>query len=335
MKNLIPFIFVISLFGCSPSTSVEISTSDLTGAYVGKYPCNGCGFSRYVLVLNNNATFILKSLAVADGNSKEVNGKWKFENNEVALSSEEKLPATNFVLKGSHYLNAKNIVLGRFGKANETLVAQALNGADVVGVGQAKNWSFEIMVGKKVVLKHPALDGNLELKYHKPVADYELKTYTWKWAVNGTDIELVITDTECGIGMPAAAVIKVNGAIKEGCVQFINPNFLLQKVWQLKKFRGEELIPQRFDRGPAVLEIDAFSLLGMGHTGCNVWNGGVKLNGNKIIIMPGAMSNRQCGWADFEKDFVKTIGQEFEFIYTGNKLDLLVKGEVIFEFEEL
>ena len=335
MKNILFIALTISLFGCSNSTSVEVSSSDLNGAYVGRYPCNNCDFSKYILVLNKDKTFFLKALPKADVSPKETKGNWVFENGEVVLSSEQDLPATNFALSGSHYLFAKNIVLGRYGNANETVVAHALNGVDVVGMGQAKNWSFEMKVGKTVLLNHPALDGNLELKYHKPLADYEVHTYTWQWTVNGNDIELVVTGEECGTGFPATATIKVNGAVKEGCAQYINPNFLLQKVWQLKKFKGEELIAERFDRGLAILEIDAFSLLGMGHTGCNVWNGGIKLNGNKIIIMPGAMSNRHCGWPDFENDFVKTIGQEFEFNYTETKLELLLKGEVIFEFEAL
>jgi len=335
MKKVFLFLIVISLFSCTENNKNAISTTHLIGAYVGKYPCNGCDYNRYVLVLNKDKSFVLKALAVADASPKEMGGDWKFENNEVVLISDEKLPATNFALNGSNYLSAKNIVLGRFGNTNESIAAQALNGADAVGVGQANNWSFEMTVGKKIKLRHPAFDGNLELKYHKPVGDYELHTYTWQWSVNGSDIELVITATECGTGEPASAIIKVDGALKEGCVNFINPNFLLQKVWQVTTFKGEELIAERYDRGLPIMEIDAFSLLGMGHTGCNVWNGGIKLNGNKIIIMPGAMSNKHCGWQEFENEFVKTIGQEFDFIYTEDKLKLLVKNELIFEFVAL
>ena len=130
-------------------------------------------------------------------------------------------------------------------------------------------------------------------------------------------------------------VLKVDGDARDGCVQYINPNFLLQNIWQLQRYKGEDLIKERFSRGLPILEIDAFNILGMGHTGCNIWSGGIKLNGDKIVIMLGPMSNAQCGWADFERDYVSTIGQQWRIVYLGDKMELWKEGKAVFEFEKL
>jgi hypothetical protein len=51
--------------------------------------------------------------------------------------------------------------------------------------------------------------------------------------------------------------------------------------------------------------------------------------------MPGAMSNLSCGWPEFERDYVSTIGQEFEFEIANNVLHLKKNGEEIFRYERL
>jgi heat shock protein HslJ len=192
-----------------------------------------------------------------------------------------------------------------------------------------------MIFGKGVYLKHPKFGEERVLPYVKPIADYEKHTYTWLWTEEGQEIELVIEDKICDLGMPARMALKVDGELREGCVQYINPNFLLQNIWQLKRYKGEDLVKERYSRGLPIFEVDAFNVVGMGHTGCNIWSGGIKLNGDKIVIMPGPMSNAQCGWAEFERDFVSTIGQQWRIVYNGNKMELWKEGKAVFEFEKL
>ena len=192
-----------------------------------------------------------------------------------------------------------------------------------------------MIFGKGVFLTHPKFGEEIMLPYVKPIADYETHRYTWTWAEEGKEIELIITDKNCDLGMPASMTLKVDGELREGCVQYINPNFLLQNIWQLKRYKEEDLVAERYSRGLPILEIDAFNVVGMGHTGCNIWSGGIKLNGDKIVIMPGAMSNAQCGWAEFERDFVSTIGQQWRIVYADDKMELWKDGKAVFEFEKL
>lgn len=342
MKKFIHLLFIPVLIACGSDTdNSKNSSADMQGVYVGNYNCNGCDIGKWVVNLKEGQSFEINYFERKTKDLvKSASGTYRLENNQISLVSDdlEKPHVFDIVSKNSIKIDlgrGQKSVIGSYEKGNATYIKNALAGADVYGVGKTNNWGFKMIFGKGVYLNHPKFGEEIMLPYIKPIADYEGHTYTWMWVEEGKEIELVITDKNCDLGMPASMTLKVDGDARDGCVQYINPNFLLQNIWQLQRYKGEDLIKERFSRGLPILEIDAFNILGMGHTGCNIWSGGIKLNGDKIVIMLGPMSNAQCGWADFERDYVSTIGQQWRIVYLGDKMELWKEGKAVFEFEKL
>jgi heat shock protein HslJ len=342
MKKFLYLLLLPLVLACgSEAEKAKQHSADVVGVYVGNYNCNGCDIGKWVVNLKDDNTF---KITFFDRKTKDfaksAEGIYATENGQITLTSAdlEKPHVFDIVSKSSIKIDlgrGQKSVIGSFEKGNATYVENALEGVDVYGVGKTNNWGFKMIFGKGVYLKHPKFGEERVLPYVKPIADYEKHTYTWLWTEEGQEIELVIEDKICDLGMPARMALKVDGELREGCVQYINPNFLLQNIWQLKRYKGEDLVKERYSRGLPIFEVDAFNVVGMGHTGCNIWSGGIKLNGDKIVIMPGPMSNAQCGWAEFERDFVSTIGQQWRIVYNGNKMELWKEGKAVFEFEKL
>ncbi len=342
MKKFLYLLLLPLVFACeSEAEKAKLSSADVVGVYGGNFNCNGCDIGKWVVNLKGDNTF---KITYFDRKTKDfvksAEGTHATENGQITLTSADLEKTHVFDIVSKSFLKidlgrGQKSVIGSFEKGNATYVENALEGVDVYGVGKTNNWGFKMIFGKGVYLSHPRFVEEILLPYVKPLADYETHSYTWVWAEDGMEIELIITDKNCNLGMPASMSLKINGELREGCVQYINSNFLLQNIWQLKRYKGEDLVKERYSRGLPILEIDAFNVMGMGHTGCNIWSGGIKLNGDKIVIMPGAMSNAQCGWVEFERDFVSTIGQEWRIVYSENKMELWKEGKAVFEFEKL
>lgn len=342
MKKFLYLLLIPFALACGTDTeNSNKSAADVPGVYSGNYNCNGCNIGKWVVNLKDDQSF---KITYFDKKTKDLvksaEGTYTTDSGQITLASEdlEKPHIFDILSKSSIKIDlgrGQKSVIGSFEKGNTTYVENALQGVDVYGVGKTNNWGFKMIFGKGVYVNHPKFTEELVLPYLKPLADYETHSYTWVWAEEGKEIELIITDESCDLGMPASMTLKVDGELREGCVQYINPNFLLQNIWQLQRFKDEDLVAERYSRGLPILEIDAFNIVGMGHTGCNIWSGGIKLNGDKIVIMPGAMSNAQCGWADFERDFVSTIGQQWRIVLAGDKMELWKEGKAVFEFVKL
>jgi heat shock protein HslJ len=342
MKKFLYLLLLPLVLACgSEAEKAKQHSADVAGVYGGNYNCNGCDIGKWVVNLKDDNTF---KITFFDRKTKDfaksAEGIYATENGQITLTSAdlEKPHVFDIVSKSSIKIDlgrGQKSVIGSFEKGNATYVENALKGVDVYGVGKTNNWGFKMIFGKGVYLSHPKFGEEIMLPYVKPLADYESHSYTWLWAEEGKEIELIITDKNCDLGMPASMTLKIDGELREGCVQYINPNFLLQNIWQLKRYKGEDLVKERYSRGLPIFEVDAFNVVGMGHTGCNIWSGGIKLNGDKIVIMPGPMSNAKCGWAEFERDFVSTIGQQWRIVYNGNKMELWKEGKAVFEFEKL
>lgn len=342
MKKIIYLLFIAVVIACQPgSENPSVTTTKVQGIYMGNYNCNGCDIGKWVIHFKEDKSF---DIAYFDKKTKDFVksqiGTYAVSEGKITLTGEGLDKPHVFDVMNQNYIKidlgrGHKSVLGSYESPNETYVENAMQGADLYGVGKTNNWGFRMVFGKGVYLNHPKFSEEILLPFLKPIADYETHTYTWQWAEGGKDIELIIKDENCNLGMPASMTVKIDGELREGCVQYVNPNFLLQNIWQLKRYKGEDLIAERYSRGLPILEIDAFNVAGMGHTGCNVWSGGLKLKGDKIVIMPGAMSNAQCGWAEFEKDFVSTLGQQWRYVYLGDKMELWKDGKAVFQFEKL
>lgn len=341
MKNIAYFLFLVVFIGCQSDEKPLVSNTQLAGVYMGNYNCNGCDVGKWVVQLSEDksATAVYFNKKTKDETRRQT-GTWTTENESILLNLDGQDKPITFKVFNQNYIKTdlgrgQKPVLGRFEKGGATYAENTLLGADLYGIGKTNNWGFRMIFGKGMFLDHPKFTEEIQLPFVMPIPDYENHTYTWQWTEQGKNIELVITDKPCATGMPASMVLKVDGEARDGCVQYINPNFLLQNIWQLKRYKDEDLIAERYSRGLPILEIDAFNVMGMGHTGCNIWSGGLKLRGDLLVIMPGAMSNANCGWADFERDFVSTIGQEWRIVYKGEKLELWKGGKAVFEFDKL
>ena len=321
--NKMWFIILLSaLVSCGPDTSLR---KEIAGYYRLNLPCEDCRFGVHSVNLKEDGTFEYYNVYVGTDRKDRYRGNWT-ENEEgyLALSSEEMEEDLILENTGSglrifrpHNMRGGGKVDPVFKRAQfaETLESEAqfLNGTDLYAEGYQARWFIAIGLNKFIQIKHPKSGEILNMPYQKPEADYVERTNTWRLEYKGEQMIITHYRRQCEEDKPAHIEFEIGDQSREACVDYLDYRFELHRPWELISFNGASVDPKPLHRGLPVLEIDVINGRGLGHTGCNVWNGGMKLKNTNVIFMPGPMSNAFCEDKGFETEYIKNLGQQLEY----------------------
>lgn len=313
MKKFLIFSLITAIaLACSPKKG-----KNLTGYY------SSMGGKTSVRLVIEKKTF---SLAIDDVQHQ---GKLEAIDEGYSLLNEEKKQVGTLTQQENGiriiYNGTSNKALYKVPSITDNAKSAFLAHQDLVFTGDVIDAQLRLGKTYAIQLGEEKSTGSIG----KQESDLQAGIKKWNLEIEGQPATLEITKDKCKNGL--ASLLHYKEVYYEACAFLLNPKLQLHSNWQLLKMNGVNLPDIDFPKGRPLLDIDAIDNTYSGITGCNFIGGGIIIGDGTIQFRSGPITRMACPDQDFENNYVRSIGREWNFRIIKNELHL-TDGDESFVF---
>ncbi len=183
------------------------------------------------------------------------------------------------------------------------LLKKIAEGIDFYATGNEPFWTFDMDFDKSIRFK--TMNGiDFRTPPTKPEKTQDPNITIYKAITESGEINIQLIHQKCVDNMSGAEFsyqVKVQYKTTldseyktfEGCGQYV-PDFRLHNIWLIKEVDGITIKPNTFKNKQPILELNLTKNTLFGNNGCNMFNGPIEVQNNKIIFGMYATTMMAC-----------------------------------------